>query len=103
MNPKDEYEVIGPEKPNEVSKSPWEYKVSKRAKEAQGKQMGQGCSREKRIHEPIGKKAHGRVKPWGKEYTTGLKGPDRIKSLQQEWQDTIAEHDGKQENGLGEM
>ena len=46
--------------------------------------MGQGCSREKGIHESIGKKAHGRVKPWGKEYTTGLKGPDRIKSLQQE-------------------
>ena len=47
MNPKDEYEV-GPEKPNEVSKSPWEYKVSKRAEEAQGKQMGQGCPRKKR-------------------------------------------------------
>ena len=33
-------------KPNEASKSPWEYKVSKRAVEAQGKQMGQGCPRE---------------------------------------------------------
>ena len=30
MNPKDEYEVIGPRKPNEVSKSPWEYKVRKK-------------------------------------------------------------------------
>ena len=40
MNPKDEYEVIGPGKPNEVNKSPWEYKVSISAKEAQGEQMG---------------------------------------------------------------
>ena len=47
MNPKDEYEVIGSGKPNEVSKSLWEYKVSKMAEEAQGKQMGQGCPREK--------------------------------------------------------
>ena len=82
MNPKDEYEVIEPEKPNEASKSPWEYKVSKRAKEAQGKQMGQGCPKEKGTQEPIGKKAHGHVKPLGKEYTVGSKGPDRIKSLQ---------------------
>ena len=37
MNPKDEYEVIGPGKPNEVSKSLWEYKVSKMAEEAQGR------------------------------------------------------------------
>ena len=66
MNPKDEYEVIGPGKFNEVSKSPWEYKVSKRAAEAQGKQMGQGCPKEKGTQEPIGKKAHGHVKPLGK-------------------------------------
>ena len=46
INPKDEYEVIGPGKPNEVSKSPWEYKVSKKAEEVQGKQMSQGCPRE---------------------------------------------------------
>ena len=46
MNPKDEYEVIGPRKPNEVSKSPWEYKVRKKAEEAQGKQMDQECLRE---------------------------------------------------------
>ena len=44
--PKDEYEVIGRRKPNEVSKSPWEYKVKKKAEEAQSKQMGQGCPRE---------------------------------------------------------
>ena len=84
MNPKDEYEGIGPGKPNEVSKSPWEYKVSKRAEKAQGKQIGQGCSKEKGTQEPIGKKAHGCVKPLGKEYTADPKGPDRIKSLQQE-------------------
>ena len=71
-------------KPNEACKSPWEYKVSKRAVEAQGKQMGQGCPREKGTQEPIGKKAHGHVKPLGKEYTAGPKGPNRIKSLQQE-------------------
>ena len=46
--------------------------------------MGQGCPREKGTQEPIGKKAHGRVKLLGKEYTAGLKGPSRIKSLQQE-------------------
>ena len=59
-------------------------KLVKGAKEAQGKQMGQGCLREKGTQEPIGKKAHGRVKPLGKEYTASPKGPDRIKSLQQE-------------------
>ena len=41
MNPKDENEVIGPGKSNEISKSSWECKVSKRVKEAQRKQMGQ--------------------------------------------------------------
>ena len=46
--------------------------------------MGQGCPREKGTQEPIGKKAHGHVKPLGKEYTAGPKGPNRIKSLQQE-------------------
>ena len=46
--------------------------------------MGQGSPREKGTQEPIGKKAHGRVKLLGKEYTAGPKGPDRIKSLQQE-------------------
>ena len=30
MNPKDGNKIIGPGKPNEVSKSPWECKVSKR-------------------------------------------------------------------------
>ena len=82
MNPKDKYKVIELRKSNEVSKNPWEYKVSKKAKEAQGKQMGQGCPREKGTQEPIGKKAHGRVTPLGKEYTAGPKGPGRIKSLQ---------------------
>ena len=45
--------------------------------------MGQGLPRKKRTQEPIGKKAHGRVKPLGKEYTVGPKGLGRIKSLQQ--------------------
>ena len=47
-------------------------KASKWAKDAQWK---------KGTQEPIGKKAHGRVKPLGKEYTASSKGPDRIKSL----------------------
>ena len=47
MNPKDENEVIGLEKPNEVSNSSWEYRVSKRDGEAQRNPMGQGCPREK--------------------------------------------------------
>ena len=47
MNPKDENKVIGLGKPNEISKIPWECKVSKRAKEVQRKQMGQGSLREK--------------------------------------------------------
>ena len=47
MNPKDENEVIGPGKSNEVSNGPWECRVSKRDEEAQRKQMGQGCPREK--------------------------------------------------------
>ena len=38
--------VIGPGKPKEFSKSPWECKVKKRAEEAQGKQTGPGCPRE---------------------------------------------------------
>ena len=44
--------------------------------------MGQGCPKEKGTHEPIGKKAHGCVKPLGKEYTASAKGLGRIKSLQ---------------------
>ena len=55
-------------------KNPWEHKVSKRAEEAQDKQMGQGCPREKGTQEPIGKKAYGSVKPLGKEYMAGQKG-----------------------------
>ena len=56
-------------------KGPRKPKVSKWAKDAQGKT--------KETQEPISKKAHGRVKPLRKEYTAGPKGPDKIKSLQQ--------------------
>ena len=46
--------AIGLGKSKGVSKIPWEHRVRKRAKEAQGKQMGQGCPREnkwdKRAH-----------------------------------------------------
>ena len=68
MNPKDENEVIGLGKPNEVSNSPWECKVSKRDEEAQRKQTGQGCPREKKTkgtQEPISRKTNGHVKPLG--------------------------------------
>ena len=51
-------------------------KASKWAENAQGKTKG--------TQEPISKKAHGRVKPLGKEYTTDPKRPGRIKLLQQE-------------------
>ena len=64
MNPKDENEVIGSGKPNEVSNSPWECRVSKRDEEAQRKQMGQGCPREKTkgTQEPISRKTNGHIK-----------------------------------------
>ena len=48
-------------------------KASKWVKDAQGKTKG--------TQDPISKKAHGRVKPLGKEYTAGPKEPDMIKSL----------------------
>ena len=47
MNPKNENEVIGLRKSNEISNSPWECRVSKRDEEVQRKQTGQGCLREK--------------------------------------------------------
>ena len=67
MNPKDENEVIGSGKPNEVSNSPWECRVSKRDEEAQRKQMGQGCPREKTkgTQEPISRKINGHDKALG--------------------------------------
>ena len=51
-------------------------KASKWAKDAQGKT--------KWTQKPISKKAHGRVKPLGKEYTADPIGASKIKSLQQE-------------------
>ena len=67
MNPKDENEVIRLGKRNEVSNSPWECRVSKRDKEAQRKQMSQGCPREKTkgTQKPISRKTNGHVKPLG--------------------------------------
>ena len=40
--------VIELGKPKRVSKSSWEYRIRKWAKDAQGKQMGQGCPRRKK-------------------------------------------------------
>ena len=67
MNPKDENEVIGLGKSNEVSNSPWECRVSKRDEEAQRKKMGQGCPSEKtkKTQKPISRKTNGHVKPLG--------------------------------------
>ena len=76
MNPKDENTVIGPGKPNEVSKSSWECGVSKRAKEAQRKQVGQVRPKKangprtpkrktKRTQEPISRKTNCHTKPLG--------------------------------------
>ena len=69
MNPKDENEVIGLGKSNEVSNSPWGCRVSKRDEKAQRKQMGQGCPREKTkgTQEPISRKTNGHVKPLGEK------------------------------------
>ena len=56
MNPKGENKVIRSRKSNEVSKSSWECRISKRVKEAQRKQMGQGCPIEKQKgHKKIGR------------------------------------------------
>ena len=55
-------------------KRPRKPKVSKWAKDAQGKTKG--------TQEAISKKTHGYVKPLGKEYTASPKRPSRIKSLQ---------------------
>ena len=76
MNSKDENEVIGTGKPNEVSNSSWECKVSKRDKESQRKQMGQGCPREKekRTQKPISRKTNGHVKPLGERINGRPKG-----------------------------
>ena len=67
MNPKDENKVIGLRKSNEVSKTPWKCRLSKRAKEAQRMQMGQGCPREKTkgTQEPISRKTNSHIKPLG--------------------------------------
>ena len=64
MNPKDENEIIGSRKSNEVSNSPWECRVSKRDEETQRKQTSQGCPREKTkgTQEPISRKTNGHVK-----------------------------------------
>ena len=48
MNPKNENEVIGPGKSNEVSNSPWECRVSKKDEEAQRKQNGQRMPKRKK-------------------------------------------------------
>ena len=63
--------VIGPEKPKEPSKSPWECKVKKRAKEAEGKQIGQGHPKENKwdigAHQWCNKRTNGRIGPLGEE------------------------------------
>ena len=68
MNPKDENEIIGPRKSNEVRNSPWECRVNKRDEKAQRKQTSQGCPKRKKkkgTQEPINRKTNGHVKPLG--------------------------------------
>ena len=70
MNPKDENEVIGSGKSNKVSNGPWECRVSKKDEEAQRKQTGQVCLREKKkkkkgTQEPISRKTNGHDKALG--------------------------------------
>ena len=48
MSPKMKDTVIGLGKPKKISKSPWECKIRKWVEDAQGKQMGRGCSRRKK-------------------------------------------------------
>ena len=64
MNPKDENKIIGSRKSNEVSNSLWECRVSKRDEEAQRKQTGQGCPREKTkgTQGPMSRKTNGHDK-----------------------------------------
>ena len=59
-----ENKVIESGKPNRVSKNPWECRVSKRVKEAQRKQMGQGCPKEKTkgTQELISRRTNGHAK-----------------------------------------
>ena len=57
-------------------KGPRKPKASKWAEDAQGKTKG--------TLEPISKKAHGCVKPLGKEYMAGPKRLGKIKLLRQE-------------------
>ena len=54
--------VIGPVKPKKVSKSPWECKLRKGAKDAQGKQMGQRCLRRKKWDKGAHKQCNGSKK-----------------------------------------
>ena len=63
MSPKMKNKVISPRKPKRVSKSPWECKVRKWAKDAQGKQMGQGCSRRKKLDKGAHKQCNRLRKP----------------------------------------
>ena len=55
--------VIRPRKSKRVSKSSWEYKIRKWAKDAQGKQMGQECSRRKKWDKEAHKQCNGLRKP----------------------------------------
>ena len=86
MNPKDENEVIVPGKPNEISNSLWECRVSKKDEKVQRKQTGQGCPREKTkgIQEPISRKTNGHVKTLGERVNGRPKEASMIESLRQE-------------------
>ena len=50
-------------KPKRVSKSSWECRIRKCVKDAQGKQMGQGCPRRKKWDKGAHKQHNGSRKP----------------------------------------
>ena len=84
------YEVIGSRKPKRVSKGPWENRIgkgprkpkeSKWAKDAQGKQMGQGCPRGKwdtGARKQCNKRPSEHTKSLGGKQIAGLKRPSKI-------------------------
>ena len=55
--------IIGLRKLKRVSKSPWECRIKKWAKDAQAKQMGQGCPRRKKRDKGAHKQCNGSRKP----------------------------------------
>ena len=85
--PKMRNNVIGPGKPKEFNKSPWECKVKKRVEEAQEKQTGPRRPRENnkwdiRARQWYNKRTNGRAGLLGEEWMAGPKRPNQIEVKQ---------------------